>query len=355
MARAWPEHGPSTGLEGFTFKHSESHSDDRLGAKIMMQTEHTFGRTTGEWFTPVLDTHPIYSNLPIQTLNLNALNADIAKRNCFFGYLEYRAVGLQFRRYYLDGLDVGTAYACRPGMARINQAHLHLLDGLVSLHKLEAIQWLSLVRTDAQSLRNSQPTVAFFGEGLLEYLAQHALPASLPAHELPVGSSASTGQLERLDQAISSQTQVPQPLPQPLPQPPTTEMTLMAWSSLLKRVQNHLDHGAQTNPGQVSPGQVNLGRFNLAWRAACFHLADRFDLLDPFTAELEWDGEQLHLHATLDNGPELSTMLLEALCHMAIPVRAILESVQLQDLIAAFPNARFEQIEIRLRQLGRPA
>jgi hypothetical protein len=281
---------------------------------------------TPEWLTPITNARQIFTDLSAATLNWSTLAKDLASETGFLGCLEYRNIGVQFRRYYLDGIEVGTAHAARPGFLDHNFENPSSDEGRVGLFQLEPMAWLELIRADAIACTN-RPTVVYLTEGLLERLMSGKQNLSSTT-ETPISTPGP--KLENL----------PADLPR---SQPTPEALLRAWTAVL----------AGTQECYKRIPTVGHVRFSLAWRGACLSLADKYPLLDPFAAELEWTGDRLHLRDGLDDFlvQTLEQALLEAYrltVHDLGHVEVLLRSPNVRELALAFPEAHLDQLLARL-------
>jgi hypothetical protein len=279
-----------------------------------------------EWFTPITNARRIFTDLSAATLNWNALAKDLASRADFLGCLEYRDAGVQFRRYYLNGIEVGTAHAARPGFLDHSFESPSSNDGRVGLFQLEPMAWLDLISSDAVACTN-KPTVVYRTDGLIERLAgSNRNPISTTEAAMP----APAPKLETSPVDMSR----PQAIPEAL---------LQAWTAVL----------AGTQECYKRIPTVGQARFNLAWRGACLALADKYLLLDPFAAEIEWRGDRLHLRDGLEDHlvQTLEVALFDAYnltVHDLGHVEALLRSLNIGELTLAFPEAHLDQLLARL-------
>jgi hypothetical protein len=269
-----------------------------------------------------------------QLLSWDALEADLARRTQFHGCLTLWSDQLQIRALYLDGLKIGVTWASQ-GSVSMPSTDLRRHTGRVSLHELEPTELLRLIRHDAVAVRASSNVVnglGFGGEGLIAYIGQGDLGLSL---------------VDNVQAVIPTPSLAINPLPVTVSNPnlntePSLDTVQQAWNELLGRATRLM---AQNVDG---PG---VSTFELAWRSSCNRLADRFPILDPFAAEIEWSSGQLRLET--ESVPETVQALGEAFLQTVLALgakRQSLEGLKLREFALQYPNVGLEMLIQRIGQ-----
>jgi hypothetical protein len=256
-----------------------------------------------------------------QILSWDALEADLARRIHFYGCLTLWSENLLIRALYLDGLKVGMTWACH-NTVTVPITDLRRHNGRVSLHELELAELLRLVRHDAAAIRTTSSAAAngltFGGEGLIAYIGHGDLGLGMvkslpPATPSPIAASTPTTNSE-----------------------PNLETVCLAWNELL---------GHATRLMAQSVDGTGVSTFERAWRSSCNRLADRFPILDPFAAEIEWSNGQLRLET--ESISETVQALSEAFLQTVLVLGAKQQAVQhlkLREFALQYPGVGLETL-----------
>jgi hypothetical protein len=319
-----------------------------------METTELRTRKAMSWLPAFTVKTLLLDGVQSQILSWDALEADLAQRTHFHGCLTLWTDNLQVRVLYLDGLKVGMTWACRSHGMTTGITDLRRHNGRVSLHELELSELLRLVRHDALAIRTvlAETGLTFGGEGLIEYLN--------PGGNVGRGLSSATGTVQTSPAQINtvqiSTAQNTAPIlnlatsalavvvtnPEYGNDEPSLASLGSAWTQLLLVTTKLLAQGVDGS---------GISAFERTWRSSCTRLADQFPSLDPFAAEIEWNGTQLLLE--IDNIPEAIQALTEAYLRTILALGATRTSAQnlgLQALAQQHPNVGFESLIQRIEQ-----
>jgi hypothetical protein len=319
-----------------------------------METTELRTRQAMSWLPAFTVKTLLLDGVQSQILSWDALEADLAQRTHFHGCLTLWTDNLQVRVLYLDGLKVGMTWACRSHGMTTGITDLRRHNGRVSLHELELSELLRLVRHDALAIRTvlAETGLTFGGEGLIEYLN--------PGGNVGRGLSSATGTVQTSPAQINtvqiSTAQNTAPIlnlatsalavvvtnPEYGNDEPSLASLGSAWTQLLLVTTKLLAQGVDGS---------GISAFERTWRSSCTRLADQFPSLDPFAAEIEWNGTQLLLE--IDNIPEAIQALTEAYLRTILALGATRTSAQnlgLQALAQQHPNVGFESLIQRIEQ-----
>jgi hypothetical protein len=319
-----------------------------------METTELRTRQAMSWLPAFTVKTLLLDGVQSQILSWDALEADLAQRTHFHGCLTLWTDNLQVRVLYLDGLKVGMTWACRSHGMTTGITDLRRHNGRVSLHELELNELLRLVRHDALAVRTvlTETGLTFGGEGLIEYLN--------PGGNVGHGLSSATGTAQISTAQISTAQISTAQNTAPILNPATSALAVVvanpeysndepslaslgsAWTQLLLVTTKLLAQGVDGS---------GISAFERTWRSSCTRLADQFPSLDPFAAEIEWNGTQLLLE--IDHVPEAIQALTEAYLRTILALGATRTSAQnlgLQALAQQHPNVGFESLILRIEQ-----
>jgi hypothetical protein len=287
------------------------------------------------WLPAFVSKTVLLEGVQSQILSWDALEADLARRTHFHGCLMLFSVNIQIRALYLDGLKVGMTWACHSSVT-MPSTELREHTGRVSLYELELGELLRILRHDAVAVRAISSDVinslSFGGEGLVTYIHPEDVGFnvvnSTPRTTPPIHFSAIPPSVTVSSQIKNSE--------------PSLETVCLAWNALL---------GHATQLMAQSADATGVSTFERAWRSSCNRLADRFPILDPFAAEIEWSSGQLRLET--ESISETVQALSEAFLQTIIALgakRQSVEGLKLREFALRYPHVGLETLIQRIEQ-----